>query len=93
MSDLNSMLATHQSKYKPEAWKSYSLAELCNWVDNFTKRAGHRTDPTKKASDLQNAQNYLDMIREDSGEFIRAMQEKIDVARGSSCGPDCCCDK
>lgn len=84
MTKLDVVLAEHQDKYKPEAWKNYSMAELCNWVDNFTKRAGHRADEDKKASDLQNAQNYLDMVREDSDKFIQAMQDKINTAKGGT---------
>jgi hypothetical protein len=63
-------LAPHQDKYKPAAWTGYTIAELGHWVHLLTTRAGHRTDLAKKTKDLDDAQNYLNM-----------MQAHIDQAR------------
>jgi len=49
--------------YKDRAWEQYTLQELGNWVHNFVKRAGHRTDKAKAEKDLTDASNYLDMMR------------------------------
>ncbi len=56
-------LVEHEIDYKPDAWKSYTIAELGNIVAFFVKRAGHRSDPKKAEKDLTDAQNYLDMIQ------------------------------
>lgn len=65
-------LGAHQQKYNVGAWKEYTLQELGNWVHLFVKRAAHRADPDKKAKDLLDAQNYLDM-----------MQAHIDAAKAT----------
>jgi len=62
----------HQPQYKPKAWEAYSLSELGQWVHLLTKRAEHRSDPVKKAKDMHDAQNYLDM-----------MQAKLDEVHGT----------
>lgn len=56
-------LVEHQSKYKDGAWHDYSVSELGGIVAFFVKRASHRTDMDKRAKDLLDAQNYLDMIQ------------------------------
>lgn len=61
----------HQPKYKAQAWEAYSLLELGAWVHLLTKRAEHRSDAAKRAKDLHDAQNYLDM-----------MQAKLNEVRG-----------
>lgn len=53
----------HESKFKPQAWEAYSLQELGQWVHLFAKRSEHRVDANKKAKDLEDAQNYLDMMQ------------------------------
>ncbi len=53
----------HQDKYKPDAWKDYTIDELGHWVHLLTKRSEHRQDQTKKQKDLEDAQNYLNMIQ------------------------------
>ena len=53
----------HAPKYNDRAWEQYSLQELGNWVHLFAKRATHRTDADKRAKDLTDAQNYLDMMQ------------------------------
>jgi len=60
----------HQPKYKSSAWKEYTLQELGMWVHLFVKRAKHRKDTQKRAKDLTDAQNYLNM-----------MQAHLDLAR------------
>ena len=52
-----------EGEFSPDAWQSYTLLELGSWVHLLATRAGHRTDPKKKAKDLQDAQNYLDMMQ------------------------------
>lgn len=56
-------LIEHESKYRADAWKSYSIAELGGIVAFFVKRASHRSDPDMAEKDLSDAQNYLDMIQ------------------------------
>lgn len=56
-------LNDHSQSYNPDAWKQYTIQELGSWVHLFVKRAGHRSDPDKRAKDLADAQNYLDMIQ------------------------------
>jgi len=53
----------HQDKYREGAWRDYSISELGSWVHLFVKRSQHRKDAAKKDKDLQDAQNYLDMIQ------------------------------
>lgn len=53
----------HADKYNTDAWKEYSPAELGQWVALLVKRAGHRSDSTKKTKDLDDAQNYLHMLQ------------------------------
>lgn len=56
-------LKSHERDYKPQAWDEYTLAELGWWVHLFAKRSQHRGNPEKQAKDLQDAHNYLDMMR------------------------------
>lgn len=58
-----STVEDHQPDYKPEAWEQYTLAELGWWVHLLAKRAGHRADEAKRAKDLDDASNYLEMMR------------------------------
>ena len=60
--EMPASLAEHQPKYHAEAWREYTIEELGWWVKLFTKRAGHRSDPEKKAKDLHDAANYADML-------------------------------
>lgn len=53
----------HAADYKPKAWEAYTLAELGQWVHLFAKRAEHRDNAEKRAKDLYDARNYLDMMR------------------------------
>ena len=52
----------HQPKYKPDAWHNYTFGELGWFVHNLAKRATHRADAEKRAKDLRDARNYLDMM-------------------------------
>lgn len=56
-------LAEHEPKFKPDAWKAWSVQELGGIVAFFLKRATHRLDPEKRAKDLTDAQNYAAMIQ------------------------------
>jgi hypothetical protein len=53
----------HATNYKPQAWEAYTLAELGQWVHLLATRAGHRDNAEKRAKDLYDARNYLDMMR------------------------------
>lgn len=55
-------ITQHEPKYKANVWQDYTLQELGNWVHLFTKRAGHRSDPEKKAKDLADARDYHAMM-------------------------------
>jgi hypothetical protein len=56
-------IVPHQADYKPNAWDQYTMAELGHWVHLLSTRAGHRDNAEKKAKDLSDAQNYLDMMQ------------------------------
>jgi hypothetical protein len=56
-------LAAHQPDYRENAWNEYTIAELGWFVHLLAKRAGHRANPEKRAKDLTDAQNYLDVIQ------------------------------
>ena len=62
----------HQPKYKAKAWEDYSFHDLGMWVHVLGTRAGHRSDATKKAKDIQDAQNYLDMMQSKLNEVRNA---------------------
>jgi len=62
----------HSDRFKDGSWRNYSFEELSNWVHLLSKRAAHRTDKFKKQKDLDDAQNYLDM-----------MQSKLDKIRNN----------
>ena len=63
-------IKTHQKDYKNKSWQDYTLQELGTWVHLLVKRSKHRDNPEKKAKDLYDAKNYLDM-----------MQSHIDAAK------------
>ena len=66
----------HAQDYLDGAWRRYTLAELGWWVHLFHKRASHRRDPAKRAKDLRDARNYLEM-----------MAAHLDAARVNFCSP------
>ena len=53
----------HQHKYKPDAWFWYEAWEYGMWVHLLMKRSAHRSDDAKRKKDLDDAQNYLDMLQ------------------------------
>lgn len=53
----------HEPKYHSNSWKQYTVAELGQWVHLLVKRAYHRSDMQKRAKDLNDAQNYLNMMQ------------------------------
>ena len=53
----------HAHKYKDGAWRDYGYDELAAWVHLLTKRASHRTDFKKAQKDLDDANNYLEMLK------------------------------
>lgn len=53
----------HQGKYREGAWRNYTLAELGNFVHLLAKRSQHRTDPVKRTKDIEDARNYLRMMK------------------------------
>lgn len=52
-----------QPQYTDGAWREYTLHELGMWVHLTVQRANHRVNAEKKAKDLRDAQNYLDMMQ------------------------------
>ena len=56
-------IQSHASDYKNGSWEGYSIDELGHWVHLLVKRSQHRIDPAKAAKDLDDAQNYLNMIQ------------------------------
>jgi len=67
-----SNLDKHQDDYRPEAWKEYSFLELGSFVHLLVKRAGHRNNTEKKAKDLYDAANYLNMMELKLSELLGA---------------------
>jgi hypothetical protein len=65
-------IAARRADYRPDAWHEYSPVELGWWVALLLKRAGMRADPAKREKDLEDAQNYLNML-----------QAHMDAARGA----------
>jgi len=53
----------HADKFKDGSWRNYSYEELAQWVNLLTKRAGHRNDFNKMEKDLEDANNYLAMLK------------------------------
>ena len=54
----------HASDYLSGAWREYSFEELGMWVHLLATRAFHRANKEKAAKDLEDAKNYLAMMRE-----------------------------
>jgi hypothetical protein len=60
-------IKSHSEKYQSASWKNYSILELAAWVNNFLKRATHRSLDTvegrrKAVKDVIDASNYLSMV-------------------------------
>ena len=56
-------IEAYDNDYTPDAWKNYTMAELGQWVHLLYVKAGHRTNGTKRQKDIQDAKNYLEMMR------------------------------
>lgn len=54
---------SHQVDYKAGSWQDYTLYELGYWVYLLAVRSQHRSNLEKRAKDLYDAQNYLDMMQ------------------------------
>lgn len=55
-------ISLHSNDYKHRAWTDYSLAELGQWIALLAKRSSHRSNLKKRAKDLHDARNYLNML-------------------------------
>jgi hypothetical protein len=75
-------LEAHQADYLPQAWEAYSLQELGSWVHLFAKRAEHRSNPDKRAKDMVDAQNYLDMMQRKLNSLKAQFQPQAQQAPG-----------
>ena len=53
----------HADKYKDGAWRDYSYEELAQWINLLTRRAAHRSQFEKSQKDLDDANNYLEMLK------------------------------
>ncbi len=53
----------HSAGYQNHSWQDYTLQELGNWVHLLAKRSQHRSNEDKKRKDLEDAQNYLNMMQ------------------------------
>jgi hypothetical protein len=56
-------ITEHEGRFKPDAWKGYTVAELAMWAHLLRKRAAMRTEPKKAEKDLADADNYEAMLR------------------------------
>jgi hypothetical protein len=70
-------LKPHRNDYKDGAWRFYKMSELGQWVHLLYMRAGHRTDPVKRAKDLYDAENYLGMMRAKLDARKKESQENV----------------
>lgn len=60
---LRKVLEKNKKNYVRGAWKDYSAKELAGIVSFFAKRSTHRSNQTKALKDVQDAENYLEMLR------------------------------
>lgn len=56
-------LENHEEDYLKDSWKQYSMLELGNAVNHFSKRAFHRDNDEKMTKDMYDAKNYLLMMQ------------------------------
>jgi len=52
----------HASRFKGGTWRDYTLEELAQWVTLLIRRASHRSEIEMVHKDLDDAENYLDMM-------------------------------
>lgn len=64
MSRLSPSIQEHEKDYNTRAWEAWSFFDLICWVRLYTRRASHRSSLEKAAKDLQDAQNYLEFLKE-----------------------------
>jgi hypothetical protein len=57
-------IRSHAPDFNENAYEQYTMAELGQWVHLLSTRAQHRNNPEKRAKDLYDAQNYLDMMQD-----------------------------
>lgn len=53
----------HSKDYQNGAWRDYEPFELGFWVHLLMKRSIHRATKEKALKDLEDAQNYLNMLQ------------------------------
>lgn len=58
------LIQPHDARFKPDAWRQYTIAELAMWSHLLRKRADMRVEPEKAAKDREDAENYEAMLRE-----------------------------
>lgn len=68
----------HSEYYERGAWKKYDIIELGMWVHLLVKRSEHRSDISKAQKDLDDAQNYLNMIQSHIDEMRITVRYKND---------------
>ncbi len=56
-------IVQHAARFNDNAWKQYTPAELGDFVHLLIKRSAHRTEPAKRTKDIDDAQNYLNMLQ------------------------------
>jgi hypothetical protein len=60
---MTTSIEEHQKDYLPNAWEDYTIEELGQWILLLSIRATHRTSRDKALKDLDDAYNYLEMIK------------------------------
>lgn len=53
----------HAPRFRPDAWKDYTIGELAMWAHLLRKRADQRIEPEKATKDRADADNYEAMLR------------------------------
>ena len=64
-------IEVHASRFKPDAWKEYTIAELAMWAHLLRKRAAMRTEMGKAAKDREDALNYEAMLKAAVAELLQ----------------------
>jgi len=67
----------HINKFVNGSWRNYSFQELGDFVHLLTKRANHRTDFDKAQKDLDDARNYLVMMKSKLDEQSSGILDKF----------------
>jgi len=68
-------IKSHSGDYHYKSWTNYELSELGMWVHLLVKRAMHRSTKEKALKDLQDAQNYLNMMQEHINAAINVLDK------------------